>query len=539
FVNRTGETALDGLAAMTGDRLTQGLAELDEIEVAPASVVAAASAGVDPARVVSEISTATDSGLILTGVWDAVGAGLELQATLEDAQKGTVVRAFDPIPASRETPQEAVATLRDWTLMAVQDHLHPVLAWGAGDRFPVYEAYLLHRRYFETLMSLGPGVNTMQAIQLKFQSTQVDPLFARPRIQTAGNWMPGIVKYIHDPMLEFYEPVHEMNLSPYQQRLVAMIDSRLGGQWENAFRLAQDEFERDPSNSWQRAQLIASAHFDHRPGVVLDLFEELDFDPLTPAPFRFTITRFVADAYHRLGRHEEELALARDQLAGRPTTTTGGSALAPELRALAALGRVEEIATILTEVKLERDVMSTDGGEMLSVVYELRAHGFLKESKELAERTVTWYESQAVSNPENRCDPCLAEALEAAGRRDEACGLFDEALADEPDSGWLLQRVGICAARRGDRSTAVKMEARIEEIGEPTGPSGIPNVWRGRSQVYQAGIAAQLGEPDRAIRLIQQAVSAGFAGYEWLHLDSDLDPLRDDSEFQEILRPKG
>jgi tetratricopeptide (TPR) repeat protein len=539
FVNRTGDGSLDGLASMTADRITQGLAGLTEIEVAPASVVAAASSGIDPALVVGEVAAKTDSGLVLTGVWDAVGAGLELQATLEDAQRRAVVRAFDPIPVSREAPQEAVATLRDWTLMAVQDHLHPILAWGAGDRFPVYEAYLMHRRYFEILMSRGPGVNTLQAVQLKLQATQVDPLFARPRIQTAGNWMPGIVKYIHDAMLEFYEPVHEMELTPHQQRLVAMIDSRLEGQWENAFRLAQNEFERDPSDSWQRAQLIVSAHFDHRPGVVLELFNELDFDPLAPEPYRFTVTSFVADSYHLLGRHEEELAVARNLLAGGPTTTTGGSARAPELRALAALGRTDEIDRIVTEVKLERDVMSTDGDEMLTVVYELRAHGFIEQSRALAERVVKWYEDLAVATPDERCDPCLAEALEAAGRGDEACGLYDDALTDEPDNPWYNQRVGLCAARHGDRETALEMEARIEEIGEPAEPTGVPNVWRGRSQVLQAGIAARLGDRDRAVKLIQRAIAAGFASYRWLHVDPDLDPLRSHPEFQEIVRPKG
>ena len=45
FVNRTGDASLDGLASMTADRLTQGLADLTEIDVAPGSVVAAASAG--------------------------------------------------------------------------------------------------------------------------------------------------------------------------------------------------------------------------------------------------------------------------------------------------------------------------------------------------------------------------------------------------------------------------------------------------------------------------------------------------------------
>ena len=45
FANRTGDASLDNLAGLTADRLTQGLADLNEIEVAPASVVAATTPG--------------------------------------------------------------------------------------------------------------------------------------------------------------------------------------------------------------------------------------------------------------------------------------------------------------------------------------------------------------------------------------------------------------------------------------------------------------------------------------------------------------
>jgi len=538
FNNRTGDASLDNLASMTADRLTQGLAELTEIEVAPGSVVAAASAGVDPALVVGEVATQTDSGLVLTGVWDAVGTGLELQATLEDAQKGAVIRAFDPIEATREAPQEAVATLRDWTLMAVQDHLHPILAWGAGNRFPVYDAYLMNRRFFELFDSGGTGT-AAEGAQLKFQSVQLDPLFIRPRIQTGGSWMPNLVSYLHDAVLSFYLPVREMTLTPHQQRLVAMIDSRIEGRWENAFRLAQTEFERDPEDSWNQVQLMWNAKYTNRPGLVLDLFKQLDLDPLTPNTMEFAVNGWVLEAYHMLGRHEEELVSAREYAAAGPTTTLGGSALAPELRALAALGRTNEIDNILTEVMLEADVLSTDGGEMLAVVYELKAHGFREEAGVLAAKTVTWHETESDSSPGSRCDPCLAAALAAAGRHDEACSLFEDLLADEPKDRGFVKRVGICAARRGDRETALEMETRIEEIGDPVGPTGVPYGRRGNTQMLQAGIATALGDRDRAIQLIQHAVAAGYCDYMWLHVNPDFEPLWNAPEFQEIMRPKG
>lgn len=55
----------------------------------------------------------------------------------------------------------------------------------------------------------------------------------------------------------------------------------------------------------------------------------------------------------------------------------------------------------------------------------------------------------------------------------------------------------------------------------------------------RAAIAARLGDRSSAIRLLQQAVAAGFNDWERLHVDIDFDSLRGDPEFCELLRPKG
>jgi hypothetical protein len=55
----------------------------------------------------------------------------------------------------------------------------------------------------------------------------------------------------------------------------------------------------------------------------------------------------------------------------------------------------------------------------------------------------------------------------------------------------------------------------------------------------QIGSAAQMGDKDRAIHLLQQAITAGYCDYMGIHVNPDFEPLRDDPEFQEIIRPKG
>jgi adenylate cyclase len=44
-----------------------------------------------------------------------------------------------------------------------------------------------------------------------------------------------------------------------------------------------------------------------------------------------------------------------------------------------------------------------------------------------------------------------------------------------------------------------------------------------------------LGEVDRAIETLRQAVAAGYANFAWIKQDPDLNPLRDHTEFRALL----
>jgi hypothetical protein len=48
-----------------------------------------------------------------------------------------------------------------------------------------------------------------------------------------------------------------------------------------------------------------------------------------------------------------------------------------------------------------------------------------------------------------------------------------------------------------------------------------------------------MGDKDRALELLDQAVQQGFGYRAWLEKDSDLDPVRDDPRFAKILARLG
>jgi hypothetical protein len=73
----------------------------------------------------------------------------------------------------------------------------------------------------------------------------------------------------------------------------------------------------------------------------------------------------------------------------------------------------------------------------------------------------------------------------------------------------------------GNRDEAVQT---IENWGSPLQPQG------------KAGFYAMLGDRDRAIELLENALDEGYASVIWANVYPQFDPLRDDPRFQDLLR---
>ena len=60
-----------------------------------------------------------------------------------------------------------------------------------------------------------------------------------------------------------------------------------------------------------------------------------------------------------------------------------------------------------------------------------------------------------------------------------------------------------------------------------------------RNAYWRAGIAAALGERERAMQLLRQSGPLNWYPNLLEHVDPNLEPLWDYPPFQELLRPKG
>jgi TolB-like protein/Flp pilus assembly protein TadD len=130
----------------------------------------------------------------------------------------------------------------------------------------------------------------------------------------------------------------------------------------------------------------------------------------------------------------------------------------------------------------------------------------------------------------------LRMAYQALGRTGEADELSRK-LADELVPNYLLQNPDDARARMflaislsevGRREDAIREGAMALELS----PGDSVMLYNG------ACLYAQLGEQRQAIATLRQAISAGVENYGWMKNDTDLDPLRDDPEFKELMEGK-
>jgi adenylate cyclase len=126
----------------------------------------------------------------------------------------------------------------------------------------------------------------------------------------------------------------------------------------------------------------------------------------------------------------------------------------------------------------------------------------------------------------------LASAYHQSGHPQEAMDAYRRAVAAAekhlelyPDDARALYLGAGALIATGDAARATEWAERALEAA-PDEPAVLYNV---------GCMYSQMGNKDRAIALVDEAVKLGFGYRTWLEHDGDLDPLRDDPRFQAIL----
>lgn len=234
-------------------------------------------------------------------------------------------------------------------------------------------------------------------------------------------------------------------------------------------------------------------------------------------------------AYLRLGNHEDELRVAKQSRRKFPALL---SALWNEVRALAAMGKIKEVNSLLDEsLTLPPPRGGNPAWVMARAGFELRAHGYKTAALQAFEQAIRWVENRPEEENKNRSlRSFLGEVLYEAERWQESRDIYQSLHDQFPDSIAYRGYLGAIAARLGNREEALSISEELKNIER--------SYLFGNNTYWRAGIASLLGEKEQAMVLLRDALAQGVP-YRRFHTDMDLEPLSDYPPFKELIKPKG
>ncbi len=522
FENRTGDPALDSFGALIPEAVTREAALVSGMAVVPGTSFADEVGSRPSADALAALARASGAGLVASGACYLTGDSLRIQAQLFDAVEGSVILTFDPITGDLRDRSSLLEPLRQQILGAV--------AWlGLGMapgsiHAPTLAAY---GEYTLGLDSFGGDYET--AVAHFARAAALDPDFLMPRMWVWSSY------HNQSRCEDAGEVLAEME--SHRERLTAV--ERL---WVSGARALQERRQAEALDILRQIEKVASGrmlglvHYLegrnemglNRPReAVVSLTISTEQRWARGAPNQWWPRSYLASAYHMLAEYEAELKVADEGTRESPDIL---GFYARKAAALAALGRMAELDRLVDETLALRARRSTAGYVMRAAAAELRAHGDRQASLAMARQAVDWYQARpAAEAAELR--PSLLEALICAERWAEAKAIADALLAESPDDIDCLGSVATLGARLGDAAQARRIAERLRDRASDC-RDGDATYWR-------ACIAVQLGDKREGMALLKEAMARGYGFDAWLHCDIDLEPLWDDPEFKEFLRPKG
>jgi len=526
FENMTGDESLDSLGNIAADWITQELSQMGLVEVVPEMTVLQSSRRISSEKGetwstdhLRALAKETGAGTIVSGAYYLVDETLRFQAKLTDAARGKLIHSIQPVSGSSHTPMEVIKMLHQRIMGALATHFDPRISAQPMGQPPTFEAY----REFTTGMELW-GVDYDQARRHFERAIEFDPSFTRPRLMTAVSYMNQGEYAKADSIIDLVNRNRE-KLTPYDRSFLDWAMADLQGRNAEALRHLQ-QIEKSAPNDFVTKYMIGLYGVQlNRPQLTLDTYAKADFEPFFAQESGFWFFGYLTRAHHMLGNHKKELKEARR---GRKYYPDVLNLRGYEVRALAALGRIDEVRQVIDESMAMAFTSSYSPGTVMRyATEELRAHGHEEAAMEIANRAVEWYQSHLTPT---RYHYSLSRALYLAKRWDEAHPIFEKLAAENPDNINYKGYLGTLAVRRGNREKALEIFNELQQTDQP--------YLYGDHTYWCACISSLLGERQQAVVLLKEAFAQGFNSPIILHRDMDLEPLRDYPPFQELVRPK-
>ncbi|MBP1767897.1 MAG: Serine/threonine-protein kinase PknB [Candidatus Aminicenantes bacterium] len=538
FVNQTGDATLGSLGQYTAEVIAQGLSQSGIMEVVPTMSVLESSRIINSESGVPKdenellaLAKSTGAGTLVSGAFYLIDNKLQFHASITDVahRKPMLIQSLEPLKGSLDDKMGLITELRQRVMGALAMHFTNINMSEMSQKLrrpPVYEAYQEFLQGFDLW-----GVDYEQSVRHFTRAVELDPSFAAAKTYIASGLMnQGQYAKAEDLVQSMIQTRNE--LSPLENRILDWHVAALKGRRDEAHRAMLEAEKLAPNNIVINRIAGSSALIINRPREAVAIFAKLDFvDPKVLYGYyagSWTLG-FRAEALHMLGSYDKELEVIKTGKKYYPRLL---SFRRFEARALAALGKTDEVRTVIEECLGIESTDGTPGDVMMETARELYAHGHNDIFREIAVKAIEWAENRPEAERKAEAGRRFyADALYTAGRWDEAGRIFGSLAAEQPDNIDYQGYLGTLAARKGDREAAMKISDELAAIDR--------RFLFGSQTYWRACIAALLGDKERAVALLKETFSQGRFYRVGFHRDIFLAPLWDYPPFKELLRPKG
>jgi tetratricopeptide (TPR) repeat protein/TolB-like protein len=529
FDNQTGDSTYAALGGMAAEWIAQDLIRTGTFEVVTpqtaminARIVAAIPRLLRSGNRGVALAEETGAGTVVTGSVYRYGDSLRIVAQVTDLSTREL-RAMEPVSGSRSDPSALVAALARHTVGALVTTVDTT-AVGAV-RPPSYEAYRVASGAWEDFMrdkdqDFYAGIERAVALD----STYVGALLLK-----AYALHEDFLWAATDSTIRRVA-AHQDLLGPAELAGLDYFQAALRGDLAEAARAAHRVLAVAPGSAEVPLLAARADIMVNRPEDALDALSQTDptrgLNLVNPSWWAARTA-----ALHQLGRHEEELAEARQAERQFPPPY---AAHRLEEQALAALGREDELVSALRRAQPDRNV-----GQMplprqrLYLARELAAHGHDSAAGRLLAALLA---EPGILAPDTSHDTqrFQAELLYEAGRWRESEAIAARLRRLDPRNVDYQGLLAVAAARSGDSVVAGQMDAGLARASEP--------YLHGHHLYWRARLATVQGDRDRAVLLLREALTQGQpVATTWdlfLHRDPDLRGLRGYAPFAALTGPR-
>jgi DNA-binding SARP family transcriptional activator/tetratricopeptide (TPR) repeat protein len=537
--NRTDDSALTSLGRMASDWITQGLSRTELVEVVPATTALSAgwrwdaNTGAYLRASDRELARRTGAGLLVAGSYYRTGDSLQFRVEVTDVIKDHLIGGPLMIGVPVSASLRGVELLRQQVMGALAVGLNAEFdRWARVTAHPPsFEAYQEFMTGQEIALENGP---LRVAVEHWRRAATIDSGYTQAWLSLV-NGLGELGDSAEANSAAQRLELRRGRLTPVERIQLDHVQAQLHGDSYARLEAARRIVALTPGSCWL-ITLGTDAHFSYRPREAIEALRQLDPEATCVRKDRDYWTA-LAMSLHLLGDYEGAVRAARRGRAQHPLEY---QVIFAELGALSALGRADEANRLIQQsmslpagARRMPDQIKYDASDLMGIAAsELRAHGHVVEAQHLYGRLIRWLESRPQAERATEAPrSVLARRLYEAGRYEDSRAGFDSLAREYPEKYLYRAYVGVLAARRRDREQAMQADAWLARALKVR-PRGSHTIWRAR-------IASLLGEKERAVSLIHEAIGQGYTRRYYLHWREDFEGLRGYQPFEEAIRPQG